>query len=177
MSNPEGGMMNRSVNAEAIEDIRDYANPAIRTMLEEAEIVKPGDAITPEDYESTKSHATILARENNFPASAEALLQAAFVHRKMLVEGLGDEAIKNLPDGALRNVIYVESGHKMTDEEIGMYRMSPLGFEDWLRERAAAKGETGEAYAAVNEKDDVVAQAQSPEEAMRRAQDENGRRI
>lgn len=163
------------VNAEAIEDIRDYANPAIRTMLEEAGAVIPGDPITPEDYEATKSRAMVLAREKNIPASAETLLLKAFIERKEHVKGTGEEIRQRLTDEAMRKYVYADTDERLTDEEIAMYRKSDLEPGEWIRERNAATEGAGGGYAVANEKDDVVAQAQSPEEAMRRAQDESGR--
>ena len=167
----------RPINAEAIEDIRDYENPAIRVLLEEEGVVESGDVINPEDYETTRSRAMVLARENKRPASAKALLLNAFTERKMLIEDLGDETIKSLPSDALRSFVYVSKGYEMTDEEMTMYRNSPEVLDVWIQGRTAAKKGAGETYVAVNEEDVVVAQAPSSQEALRRAQNENGRQV
>lgn len=173
---PEG-IPGASVNEKAVEEIKDYDNPTIQELLESSEVIQPDDEITADDYEATRSRATVLARESKAPASTEALLLAAFMDRKKLVEGLGDEAIRNLPDEALRSVVYVDTGHKLTDEEIHMFRKSSLGLEEWTQERFAAKRETSDGYVAVNEEDAVIARGHTSPEAMRRAQDESGREI
>lgn len=175
MSNPEGGMMNRSVNAEAVEDIKDYSNPAIRTMLEETQVMVPGDPITPEDYEATKSRAMVLAREKSYPISAEALLTIAFIERKKLVEGFGAEEFHRLSNEAIRNYVWADKQIRLTDEDIDMYRKSDLEPGKWTEARDVAAEGADAGYAAVNENDAVIAQAESPEEAMRRAQDESRR--
>ena len=177
MTNPEGAMAGRPINAKAIEEIRDYDNVAIRAMLEGAGIVQQGDVITLDDYEATRSRAAVLAKESKNPASTEALLFAAFTDRMKLIKRLGDEAIKNIPNEALRSIMYVDTGYKPSDEELEMLRRSPLGLKEWEMERAASKERGREFDVAVDEKDAVVARGISPEEAMRRARDERGQQI
>ncbi len=177
MINPESGMMSRSINAKAIEEIRDYDNVAIRAMLEGAGIVQQGDVITIDDYEATRSRAAVLAKESKNLASAEALLFAAFTDRMKLVERLGDEAIKNIPNETLRSIMYVDTGYKPSDEELEMLRRSPLGLKEWERERAASKEGSREFDVVVDEEGAVVARGISPKEAMRHARDERGQQI
>lgn len=170
-------MAGRSINAKAIEEIRDYDNAAIRAMLERAGVAQQGDVITLDDYEATRSRAAVLAKESKNPASAEALLFAAFTDRMKLVERLGDEAIKNIPNEALRSIVYVDTGYKPSDEELKMLRGSPLGFKEWEKERAASKKGSREFDVAVDEEGSVVARGISPEDAMRHARDERGQQI
>lgn len=177
MTNHESGTIGRSINAKAIEEIRDYDNAAIRAMLEQAGVVQHGDVITLDDYEATRSRAAMLAKESKNPASTEALLFAAFTDRMKLVERLGDEAIKNIPNEALRSIVYVDTGYKPSDEELEMLRRSPLSFKEWERGRASSKEESREFDVAVNEEGAVVARGISPEDAMRHARDERGQQI
>lgn len=177
MNNPEGAMAGRSTNAKAIEEIRNYDNVAIRAMLERAGVVQQGDVITLDDYEATRSRAAMLAKESKNPASTEAFFFAAFTDRMKLVERLGDEAIKNIPNEALRSIVYVDTGYKPSDEELEMLRRSPLGLEQWVQGRTVAQEKTGEFDVAADAEGVVISRAGSPQEAMRRARDERGRQI
>lgn len=177
MTNPESGMTGRPINAKVIEEIRDYDNVAIRAMLTGAGIVQQGDVITPDDYEATRSRAAVLAKESKNIASTEELLFAAFVDRMTLVERLGDEAIKNIPNETLRSIMYVDTGYKPSDEELEMLRRSPFGLKEWEKKRATSKGGNEEFDVAVDEEGTVVARGISPKEAMRHARDERGQQI
>ncbi len=170
MITPEGRPV-AFINKEAIEDIQDYDNVAIREMLEHASMLKTGDVVAAEDYEATKTRALLLARESKSPASAEAFLVAAFTDRMKLIEKLGDEGIKNISNDALRSLMYVDTGYKATDEELEMLRKSPLSFDKWVQERTAAKQEiAGEFDVAVNA-EEVIARGASPKEAARKGLD------
>lgn len=169
--NTSEGRPNALVNKESIEDIQDYDNTAIREMLEQAGMIQTGDLVTADDYEATKNRALFLAKESKSPTSAEALLMAAFADRIKLTEKLGDEGIKNISNDALRNLMYVDTGYKATDEDLDMLRKSPLSFDKWVQERAAAKQKAaGEFDVAVNE-EEVIARGTSSREAARRGLD------
>ncbi len=175
--NTSEGRPNTSINGPAIEEIQDYENATIRSMLEEAGIVKPGDAISADDYEATKSHAIVLAREIKFSASAEALLLASFSDRMRFVEQLSDETIKNIPDEALRKIMYIKTGYKLSNEELVGLRRGDFNLEEWTEERSVAKNKIGGEFdVAVNE-DAVIARGTSPEEAMRNARKERGEQV
>lgn len=153
-----------------IEELQDYDNASLREMLEAAEIIKPGDLVTSEDFDAVKSRALVLAKESQVPVSAEALIYAAFTDRMKLIEKLGDAAIKGMSDEALRGMLYVSTQEMPTDEELTLLRNSPLSVEEWIRERASLKGKNAD-FAVAVEDDAVIARGSSSEEALRKGQD------
>jgi len=167
------GIPRESINAETIEDIRDYNDAAIRLMLEEADAIQPGDSVTPDDYEATRSRAVFLAQHRDVPISVRALLSAAFIDRKRHLDQFNDDAVKGMPNDILRAYIYAETGINLDDPSLEMLRGSDLGLEEWVQKRSVVQeNPIGEFDVAVNKEDTVIARGASPEEALRRAQGE-----
>ena len=166
--------MQRSVNAEAVEEIRDYDTAAIREILESADVVRQGEAITADDYEAILSRAEVLAADSKESVSAKALLSAAYIDRMKFLERLSDQTIKEMPGIALQAYIYAETGTYLDEESIEGLRQSDLDIESWLQGRAEAqRNKAGDTTVAVDEQGAVLARGATPEEAMLRAQEEN----
>ena len=168
--NTHEGMSRASVSEGIAEEIQDFDNLALRGMFEKAGLVAPGDEISANDYEATRSRAVVLAKESGTTVSPESLLIAAFVDRMRLVGQLGDAVIKQIPDEALRSIVFVDTGYRPTDEELALLRQSPLSLEQWEQGRTAAKGSVN-AFDVAVDGDSVVAHGASPEDALRRGQE------
>lgn len=173
MTNSEARPHTPTVNAEKIPEIQEWENKDIRDLLAENGLAEDGFVITPEDYEATKDRAEVLAQTIKVPASLEALILTAFVDRMRNAERIGDDVLKRMPDEALRSVIYVDTGLKPSDEELQQLRATPLSFQEWERGRVIAReGVPTDVHVAVNKEDSVVGRGESPEEALRRAKEE-----
>jgi len=163
------------MNANVIEEIDDFNDNDIRDLLERAEAVPSSYEVTPDDCTAARSRAVVLAKEKNYPASAEALIIKAYLDRKMLILNLGIEATKKLPTKALQNFIYVDTGYKVPDEEVEMYRKSVLDPAQWVAERRAAKGAASSGYVTADTEGTIVAQASTAAESTRQGLDQTGR--
>ncbi len=153
-----------------IEEIKDYDNLALRGMFDEAGLSQEGTVITSEDYDAIRSRAIYLAGENR-PASAQTLLFTAFNDRLKVLDRLGEEAFRNISKEAFKAIFYEETGELLTDEEIEQFHRTTESYEEWKKKRMEMKGAVKNFSVAV-EDDSVIGRGASPEEALRRAQEE-----
>lgn len=127
------------INKFQVEDLNDFDNGEIRRILLESEFVQEGDIITPEDYEVIKSRSEVLLSQSEQPISAKAAIMAAYVDRMELVGKIGFENLKNLPVESLQAILYVETKDMYTEEELTLFKESPLALDEWVKGRSEAK--------------------------------------
>ncbi len=124
------------VNTFAIDEIQDFKdNATLRTLLETNGIIEPGSVVTEEDFSSMRTRAKKLLEENTAPMSVETALITACFDRLMLKEKIGMESLKSLPTESLRALFYGETKVMFTDEEIELFKNSPLPLKDWALQR------------------------------------------
>ena len=164
------------INKAAIDDLSELDSLSIRELLQNVGALNAGDVVAPEDLEAIKGRALVLARESDKPTSVKAFVVSAFVDRMKLAQNMVDEQIKNLPDEVLMSVVYTKTGIQPTPEELDLVRRSPLGIAAWgkVRANATTDGSTGFDVAA-DKTGTVIARGDTPEDAMRKAQEVQGR--
>lgn len=171
MTTPERGLQ-RHENDAVVKEIKDYENTDIRELLGEVGIVETGDEIMLEDYKAIQGRAVVL-REGGREVTARAALIAGFIDRKKHLHQLSDDAIKSMPKEVLGGYIYAETGVNLDDESLEGLRRSDLGLEEWVEKWTALRQNgTKEFSVAVDKGDSVISRGTSPEEALRRAQEE-----
>ena len=164
----------KPLNWEAIEAISGYDDATIRKMLEEADVAQLDVYISEDDFSEIRSQAMVLGSTLRTKMDTLELLEISYVDRMRATRGTGDEAIQNIPDSILKRSLFAETGYVATDAEVAALRLSPLGFEAWVKKRAEAK-DIKSFDVAVAQDGGVVASGSTAAEALRRAQDNNGR--
>lgn len=155
------------------QEILSLSNEDILDFLEEDGALVHGGSLTPDDYSAVRARAVYLEKSTARPASINTLITCAYVDRMQTIGHLGDEQIKQMPDKVLKEILYVATGMRPTDEEISMLRSSPLAISKWGQERIATK--IPETYVTVNGGDNrVIGTAHTQEEAMRKGREEQG---
>lgn len=138
VSTPENNSQTQEIIARSIDDIDDYVDQDLRAFLNEKEI-KPKRVVTADDLEAIRTRAKILLQESPVPMTAETALISASYDRFNLTGEIGAEALKALPVEVLRALFYGETKILFTEEEIRLFKESPLPFEEWGLERQAAR--------------------------------------
>lgn len=126
------------VITQSFDDIDDYIDPDLLAFLDEKGI-KPEREITANDFEAIRARAKILLQESTVPMTAETALISASYDRFNLTGEIGAEILKALPVEVLRALFYGETRIMFTEEEIGLFKESPLPFKEWGLERQEAK--------------------------------------
>jgi hypothetical protein len=161
---------NQPLNWEAISKLADYDDAAISALFGKA-----GAEMTTEHIASVRGDAMDLAAAAKERKSPEEFLRQSMQESRQV----GGEMVRSMSDVELRDMVQKWSGQSLTDEEIASFRMSTLGLDDWLRERAGAQESvaTDPSHIAINQSGSVVAQGDTREQALTRAQEEEGRQI
>lgn len=172
MNNLEGFIQNAVKRNPIIEEINDYENAEIREILVDASVVGGGDEITGADYQAIKTRAEFLANKAENPISAKALLLGAYADRMEYLGKITEDDLKKLPSEAVRAIMYARTGYDLSDEEIVMARDSSLALdEEYAEQRKSSKEGVTDFNVAVNKTGTVLASGETPEEALRHAQD------
>jgi len=129
----------QTINKIQLEDLQDFNNLDIRKLLTESELVQEADVISEADYEAVKLRSEVLLSRSTEPLSVEAALLAAYVDRMQITESIGLEALKDLPNKTLRAMFYVETKVVFTEEELDLFKSSPLSVADWTSQRINLK--------------------------------------
>lgn len=131
-------LQTQEIIAHSIEDIRDYADLELRTLLNDMEI-EPTHEMTADDLEAIRRRANVLLQQSETPMTAETALVTACYDRLKFTGEIGAEALKALPVEVLRTLFYGETQVLFTDEEIQLFKDSPLTFEEWGPSRKTIK--------------------------------------
>jgi predicted amino acid racemase len=171
--------MNRLENFEAprgqvnsaVEEINELENAEIRGILTAENVVNEGDVITSEDFDAVRARAAYLAGNVSAPVSSMALILNAYVDRMEHMGKIGDAQMKGMSDEAIQAVHYVRKGYRLTEAEIGIVRKSNVPFSEWIQTRTSLKEGLKDGHVVVDETDNVIAFGETPEEALRNAQE------
>ena len=161
---------NQPLNWQTIGALATYEDDAVRALFGEV-----GAQMRDEDIQNVRGFAMDLAASATERKSPEELLKRAMKESRKI----GGEMVKDLSDEELRDMVKLWSGKTLSDEEIASFRMSMLGLDDWLHERAKAKENVTiePMNLAVDRDDTVVTQDSTHEGALRRAQKEQGKQV
>lgn len=133
------GVQNKAINYQNIEEVKDFNNTDLRELFDDSELVRAGDVIALEDFEAIKRRAEVLLNESSGPLSTTAALLAACVDRLKLKEKIGMETLKSMQKDSLKAIFYAETGTVFTDEEIELFKSSPLTIDDWTEKRGEVR--------------------------------------
>jgi len=128
------GAQNQEINGLAIEELKDFDNEAMRELFQDKGLVEEGEQISTDDFEAIKNRAKVLLQGHK-PLSSEAALIKACVDRLRLVEKIGQEKMKTLSEETLRAIFYAERGVDFNNDELKMFKNSPLPMDEWIAER------------------------------------------
>ncbi|MEK7567614.1 MAG: hypothetical protein AAB513_01685 [Patescibacteria group bacterium] len=138
-NNLELGGSKPSINALALEEIKDFDNQALRALFEEEGLVNAGEVIKPEDFEAIKTRALILEQDSDKPLSAKASLIRAYVDRMQFVNKFDTARLKEISNSALHAIIYMKTGDQFSDQELELFCSSPMSLDEWIDGRLKAR--------------------------------------
>jgi uncharacterized protein YneF (UPF0154 family) len=156
-------------NSLTIEEIKDFSNTEIRELLKEEGMTVGVEIISDEDIEATKARAIVLAQDGDKVVSAEAFLMKGFYDRMESLKRLGDNPLQRYSDSAIKKIMYLQIGRRLSDEEVNVIRNTDKDIEKYLKEMSDGK------FVAVDKTDRVVSRGETADDAMVRAREESGR--
>lgn len=155
----------------SIEQIDDIPNDDILKILEASPVFIKEYEITFDDYDAIRARAKVIAKEG--PFVFETLLVLAYTDR-MEHKGYDlDQQLKQLDDNVIQTMVLLKTKMRFSSEEIEALRNSNEPPKDFIDKRAAIRATLHDTYVTVDNNDIVIGSGDSPEEASRRAQEEN----
>lgn len=164
----------KPINWEAIEELAGADNATVLKMLEDAGMAEPAVALDEDDLNAIKAGAMDAAAASREKKGAQELLKLSYTVYAKELRRIGDEAIKNMTNDALRDELVYRTGRYVDDEELDALRNSPLDVDDWLAARPKMTETQPNSVIAVDGDDNIIAAGATRAEALRRAQEEQG---